>query len=192
MQTRSRDSLAVLDKELQVDFKNGLEQAHVGALVQSDLVFPDVDDEDLARGQGEKSTLALKVLVLASLSAVGTLDVHDENVLGHARAALLTLVLAHPDSLCGLATLLLRHDAKLGAEEVVEERRLARGLRAKDGNEVVVEASGDDFLNTEVRRQISAAWRVDISIEGAPKHRGSSDTTYLNILSSSMTWMPCS
>jgi hypothetical protein len=36
------------------------------------------------------------------------------------------------------------------AEEVVEQRRLARALRAKDGYEVVVEAGGYDLLDAEV------------------------------------------
>jgi hypothetical protein len=49
-----------------------------------------------------------------------------------------------------LATLLLGHDAELGAEEVVEERGFSCGLRTKDGYEVVVEARGDDFLNAEI------------------------------------------
>jgi hypothetical protein len=68
----STNVLAVFDEELQVDFEDGLEQAHVGTLVQSDLVFPDVDDEDLARGKRKEGALAFKVLVLSSLSAVGT------------------------------------------------------------------------------------------------------------------------
>ena len=36
--------LGVLHEELQVDLEHRLEQAHVRALVQADLVLPDVDD----------------------------------------------------------------------------------------------------------------------------------------------------
>jgi hypothetical protein len=117
----STNVLAVFDEELQIDFEDGLEQAHVGTLVQSDLVFPDVDDEDLARGKRKEGALAFKVLVLSSLSAVGTLDIHNQDIFRHVGATLLPLVLAHPYSLCGLTTLLLGHDAELGTEEVIEE-----------------------------------------------------------------------
>lgn len=139
---------------MQVDLKDRLEQPHVGALVQADLVLPDVDDEHLARGKCKQGALALKVLVLSALPAVGALDVHDQDVLGHAGAALLALVLAHPDALGRLPPLLLGHDAELCAEEVVEQRRLARRLRAEDGYQVVVEARGNDLLEIEVRRQV--------------------------------------
>jgi hypothetical protein len=157
-------TLAVLDEQLQVDLKDRLQQAHVGALVQADLVLPDVDNQDLARGQCEQGALSLKVLVLAPLSSVGALDVHDQNVFGHARTALRPLVLAHPDALGGLTALLLGHDAELCAKQVVEQRRLARRLRAKDGDKMVVEAGGYDLLEVEVRRNVVAAWRTCISI----------------------------
>lgn len=61
---RSDDLPLVLccEEQGEVDFKDSLEEAHVGALVESDLVLPDVDDEDLGDGDGEESRLSLKVL----------------------------------------------------------------------------------------------------------------------------------
>jgi hypothetical protein len=165
-------ALAVLDEQLQVDLEHRLQQAHVRALVQADLVFPDVHDQDLTGGQRKEGALALEVLVLSSLASVCALDIHDQNVLRHARAALGPLVLAHPDALGGLAALLLGHDAELCAEEVVEQRRLARGLRAEDGYEVVVEARGDDLLDVEVGGDVIAAQRAPVSITHPNAARG--------------------
>jgi hypothetical protein len=142
-------------------------------------MLPDVDDQHLARGQRKQGALALKVLVFAALATVCALNIHDQDVLA--------LVLAHPYSLCSLAALLLGHDAELGAEEVVEQRGLARGLRAEDGYEVVVEAGGDDLLDPQVGAQVGAA--APVSSHG---RRGERADTDLNSLSSSMTWMPCS
>jgi hypothetical protein len=145
------DLLGVLYKELEVDLEYGLEQAHVRALVQTNLVLPDVHNQHLARRQGEQGAFALKILVLTALATVGTLHIHNQNILRHATGAVHALVLAHPNALGGLATLLFGHDAELGAEKVVEQRGFARRLRAKDGYEVVVEARGDDLLDVEVR-----------------------------------------
>jgi hypothetical protein len=145
--------LVVLEEQLQVDLEDGLEQAHVGTLVQTDLVFPDVDNQDLAGGQGEQGTLALKVLVLSTFAAVGTLDIHDQDVVCHLDGTsfgLVALVLAHPDSLCGLAALRLGHDTKVGAEEVVEQGALSGALAAKDRDEVVIEALAQDMFGIEV------------------------------------------
>lgn len=75
--------LSVFNEELQVDLEDGLEEAHVCALVQADLMLPNVDNQNLTGGQSEEGTLALKVLVFAALAAVGSLNVHDEDVLGH-------------------------------------------------------------------------------------------------------------
>ena len=113
-------ALAVFDKELQIDLKDRLEQTHVRALVQSNLVFPDIDNQDLARRKSKQGALALKVLVLSALPPVCALDVHDQDVLGHARATLGTLVLAHPDTLCSLPSLLFAHNTKLGLEERIQ------------------------------------------------------------------------
>jgi hypothetical protein len=102
--------LVVLEEQLQVDLEDGLEQTHVGTLVQTDLVFPDVDNQDLAGGQCEQGTLALKVLVLSTFAAVGTLDIHDQDVVCHldgTSLGLVALVLAHPDSFGGLTALRL-------------------------------------------------------------------------------------
>ena len=140
-------SLFILEEELEVDLKDSLEEAHVGALVQTNLVLPDVDEQDLTGGQGKQGALPLKVLVLAALAAVRTLDVHDKDVVGHLGAgALDTLVLGHPNALCGLLALVLGHDRELGAEEVVEQGRLAGGLGAEDGDKMIIEAGlGDMF-----------------------------------------------
>jgi hypothetical protein len=189
------NSLLVLEKELQVHLKDRLEQPHVGALVQTDLVLPDVDDEDLAGSEGEECALPLKVLVLASLAAVGTLDVHDEDIVGHlGPGALGALVLGHPDALGSLASLGLGHDGEGGAEEVVEQGGLAGGLGAKDGDEVVVEASVGDVGDLEVVVELVTAGGFDSvsRVVTAGARMRLAGYTYLNSLSSSMTWTPCS
>lgn len=176
--------LGVLDKELQVDLEHSLEQAHIRTLVQADLMLPDIDDQDLARRQSEQGALALKVLVLAALATVGTLNIHDQNVFRHAPGTIHALVLAHPYALGGLTALLLGHDTKLGAKEVVEERGFSRGLRAEDGYEVVIEARGDDLLDVEVRGEVLAAMTPLLAIQAC---KDGHKQTYLKSLSSSMT-----
>lgn len=61
---RSTDLALLLRSEEQrkVDLKDRLEQPHVGTLVQSDLVLPDVDDQDFRDGDREQGGFALKVL----------------------------------------------------------------------------------------------------------------------------------
>jgi hypothetical protein len=51
-----------LAEQTEVDLEDRLEQAHVGTLVESDLVLPDVDEQNLRASQGKKGRLALKVL----------------------------------------------------------------------------------------------------------------------------------
>lgn len=46
----------------QVNLKHRLEQTHVRALIQTDLMFPKIDEEHLRGGEREKSRLSLKVL----------------------------------------------------------------------------------------------------------------------------------
>lgn len=41
---------SVASKELEIDFKDSLEQAHVGTVVESDLMFPQVDNQHLRGG----------------------------------------------------------------------------------------------------------------------------------------------
>ena len=53
---------SLLPEQTEVHLKHGLEQAHVGALVQPDLVLPEVDDEHLGRGEREQRRFAFKVL----------------------------------------------------------------------------------------------------------------------------------
>ena len=115
-------------------------------------MFPDVDDQHLAGSEGEQSTLAFKVLILASFATIGALDVHDEDVPSGLRLVRILLVLGHPDSLGGLSAIRLDHDTKVRAEEMIEQRRLPRRLRAEDGDEVVAEAGGGDILPLEVIR----------------------------------------
>lgn len=115
--------LVILHEQLQVDLKDGLQQPHVGALVQPHLVLPDVDNEDLTSRKREESTLALKVLILATLAAISAFHVHNQDVIRHAlaRALLaLLLVLRQPNTLGRLPPLQLRHDRELSAEEVVQ------------------------------------------------------------------------
>lgn len=83
-------------------------------------MFPDIDNQDLARRKSKQGALALKVLVLSTLTAICALDIHDQDILRHGRATLWPLVLAHPYAFGGLPALLLGHDSKLGAEEVIE------------------------------------------------------------------------
>ena len=50
------------EKEGEVNLKDRFEETHVGALVKTDLVFPNVDDQDFRDGNGEEGGFALKVL----------------------------------------------------------------------------------------------------------------------------------
>ena len=54
--------LGLLAEESEVDLEDGLEEPHVGALVEADLVLPEVDDEDFGGGEGEERGFALEVL----------------------------------------------------------------------------------------------------------------------------------
>lgn len=160
-------------------------------------MLPNVDNQDLAGRQRKEGALALKVLVLTPFAPVGALDVHDENVVGHARARVggalaLQLVLGQPDALGGLAPLEVGHDAELGAEQVVEQGRLAGGLGAEDGDEMVVEAGIGDAFEGEVLGEVGAA--VVLMSVGLDREtdRRQKETTDLNCLSSSMTCTPCS
>jgi hypothetical protein len=123
-------------------------------------MLPYVDNQDFACGQREEGAFALKVLVLAALATVGALDIHDEDIVGHlgiSIARAFPLVLGHPYSLCCLAPIRLRHNTELGAEEVVEQRRLARRLRAEDRDQMVVEAGFGDVGFGEVVIEVRAA-----------------------------------
>lgn len=162
-------SLFVLQKELQVHLEDSLQQTHVCALVQANLMLPDVDNQNLTRCQGKEGTLSLKVLVFASLAAIGTLDVHNQDVVGQLDGAIsggFLLVLGHPYSLGSLPTFRLGHDTELGPEEVVQQGGLARGLGAEDGDEVVVEASLGDLGLDEVVVQMRAGFRVSVELSG--------------------------
>ena len=46
----------------QVNLKHRLEETHVRALVQTDLMLPQVDNEHLGGGEGEEGRLSLKIL----------------------------------------------------------------------------------------------------------------------------------
>lgn len=77
-------------------------------------MLPHVDDENFRAGEGEECTLSLKVLVLASLSTVGSLYVHNKKRAGGCGPA-------HPNALGSLLTTRFVHDIEGGAEEPVEE-----------------------------------------------------------------------
>jgi len=64
---------AVAAKQLQVDLKHSLEQAHVGSIVKTDLVLPQVHNQDFRGGDREQGTLAFKVL---QSDQTGQLHVH--------------------------------------------------------------------------------------------------------------------
>ena len=133
-----RHVLPVLQEELQINLEDGLQESHVGTLIQADLMLPDIDDEDLAGGQGKQRALPFKVLIFAAFPTIRTLHVHHQDVLGHLGAFL--LVLRHPYSLCRLPPFRFGHDTELGSEEVVEKRGLARRLRSKHRDKMIVEA----------------------------------------------------
>jgi len=77
-------------------------------------VFPHVDDENLRASEGEECTFPLKVLVLASLSTVGPLYIHNKKWVGRCGPA-------HPYTLGGLLTARFVHDIEGSAEQAVEE-----------------------------------------------------------------------
>lgn len=136
-------SLFIFQEELQVDLENSLQKPHIGALVQTDLVLPDIDNQNLACRQGKQSALAFKVLIFTTLASIGALHVHNEDILGQLDSATrcgIFLVLGHPYSFGGLASFTLAHDTKLGAKEVVQQGGFAGGLGTEDGDEMVVEA----------------------------------------------------
>jgi hypothetical protein len=54
--------LDLLPKQAEVYFEHGLEQAHVGTLVEADLVFPQIDDQNFWGSKGEERRFALKIL----------------------------------------------------------------------------------------------------------------------------------
>lgn len=52
----------VASKQLEVDLKDSLEKTHVGSVVQTDLVFPQVHNQNLRSRNREQCTFALEVL----------------------------------------------------------------------------------------------------------------------------------
>jgi hypothetical protein len=80
-------------------------------------------------------------------------------------------LLGHPYALGGLAALGLGHDGEGGAEEVVEQGGLAGGLGAKDGDEVVVEASVGDVGDLEVVVELVAEVQAARSAREEARHR---------------------
>lgn len=116
-------------------------------------MFPNINNKHLTCRQRKQRALPLEILVLSSFPSVSTLHIHDQDVLSHAFRLLISpfpLIFAHPYPLSGLPPLLLGHDAKLGAKEVVEQRGFPRRLRPEDGDEVVVEARRYNFLDVEI------------------------------------------
>lgn len=99
-------------EKTEVDLEHSLQETHIRALIQADLVLPtkqvltqpgdelateqhspQVDKQDFRRRQTEQSALPLKILVFSALSSVGSLDIHDDSrrVLGG----------THPDTWTG-------------------------------------------------------------------------------------------
>lgn len=116
------DALLVFEEQLQIHLKYCLQQTHVGTLVQTDLMFPDVDDQHLACREGEQGAFPFKVLILASFPAVCPFHVHDKDIIRHARIRIfmLRLVFRHPDALCGLSSLPIGHDRELSSEQMIQ------------------------------------------------------------------------
>ena len=165
------------EEEAEVDLEDGLEEAHVGALVESDLVFPDVDDQDFSDGHGKEGRFAFKVLVLASLAAVGAFDVHDEDV-GIAR-------FRHPDALCGLTAFGFRHDVEAGAKQFVEEGTLAGGLGPEYGDDVIVESSVGEVPASHVLVERGGEVLVLVDCGGAiARFAGGREGTWVSCLQS--------
>lgn len=147
------DILVPFQEQLEVDLENNLQQTHVCTLIQTDLMFPDVDNQDLASGQGKQSALAFKVLILPSFSTVSALDIHDQDIVCHALRdpiGIGTLVPRHPDAFRSLLPFRFGHDAKFGAEEMIEKGGFPGRLGSEDGDEMVVEASWADLLEGKV------------------------------------------
>lgn len=170
-------------------------------------MFPNIDYQNLARRQGKEGALSLKVLVLASLATVGTLDVHYQDIVSQldgAFGASFLLVLGHPYSLGCLPAFRLGHDTELGPEEVVQQGGLARGLGAEHRDEMVIEAGLGDLgldqvvieMGTGVPNVSVAGWygcrRSSRQRAGLRGERSRREPTDLYCLSSSMTWTPCS
>lgn len=51
-------------KKTEVHLEYGLEESHVRAVIQPDLVLPDVDNEDLRGSKREQCRFALEILCL--------------------------------------------------------------------------------------------------------------------------------
>lgn len=152
-------------------------------------MFPDVDDDNLACRKRKERTLALKILILASLATVSSLHVHDQDVISHAlrRASFaLLLVVRQPDTLRRLPSLQLRHHGELGTEQAIKQCGLSGGLRTKHGDEMVIETSRRDVLKGQVFRQIGTIFIIRWAIAEGDGH------PYLNSLFPSITCTPCS
>ena len=120
-------------------------------------MFPNVDNEDFTSRKRKERTLALKVLILASLATISSLHIHDQDVISHAlrRAGVaLFLVVRKPDALGRLPSLQFRHHRELGTEQVVEQCGLPGGLRAKHGDEMVIETSRRDIFKGQIFGQV--------------------------------------
>lgn len=122
-------------------------------------MFPDVDDEDLTRRERKQRTLALKILILASLAAISSLHVHNQDVIRHTRRCIsfaLFLILRQPNTLGGLSSLHLRHHGELSAEQLIEKGGLSGGLRTEHRDEMVIETSRGDILKRQIFGQVGA------------------------------------
>ena len=76
-------ALLIFKKEFQIDLEHHFEQAHVCTLIQPNLMFPDIDKQDLTRCQCKERTFPLKILIFASFSAICPFHIHDQYILCH-------------------------------------------------------------------------------------------------------------
>lgn len=130
-------------------------------------MLPDIHNEHLTGRKRKKSTLALKVLVLASFATISTLHIHHQDVVRHADAfrgrITLLLVLRQPNTFGCLPALLLGHDRELSTEQVVQQGGLAGRLRSKHGDEVVIEAGCRHIFEGEILGQVRTAEKLSAS-----------------------------
>ncbi len=99
----------------------------------------------------------------------------------------LPLILGQPYAFCCLSPFTLRHEFKVGPKQVAQERRFASGLRAKHGDQMVVESGLGDFRLLQIHIEIGTGRQL-LTCGSI----GTGITAYLNSFSSSITCMPCS
>ena len=123
-------------KYLEYHLEDGLQEGFARGVLSADVVAPYVDQQGIRGGHREKRGLLLELgVVLAALAPVRALQVHDQR-----RAVRVVFRgLGEPDPFGGLRPAArFVHHLKVGAEDVVHERALARALGAHDGDHLVL------------------------------------------------------